>query len=311
MECNEYRHVCLKDLENYFKKDQYFGDLSKEEIELIQKNLGIITSNTGTSESGNGTIIKASYNQILGQAQVSNLKINNLYIIEDYQTIYSDINGVTCKGDTYWLFLTPNSTSSFDPRVRMLSTDIAKSTSSVKWSVEYDISPSVLPDGTSTKGTITYLKDQNNNYAYYDFKNIKFKKTLSELNKGASTYTEDTYLYTFDIGGADGSETVCKNNHLEKGALRNVFLGNTNNVTLAADCHDNIFFSQTENCDLGYGTRNNYFVSEMKLCSGTVHDKTLGEILSMTCPKQFNVCNENQILIYLDSETQTFQVMPI
>lgn len=311
MECNEYRHVCLKDLENYFKKDQYFGDLSKEEIKLIRKNLGIVASSSGDAIIGNGDIIKESYQQILAQMQMNELKINNLYVIDDFQTIYSDIDGITHKGPTYWLFLTPNSTSSFDTRVRMLSTDLEKAPTSTKWIVEYDINPNILSDGTQTKGTITYLKDQNNNYAYYDFKNMKFKKTLSELNKGAETYTEDTLLYTFDLGGIDGSETVCKNNHLEKGASRNVFLNVTNNVSLSADCHDNIFFKQTENCDLGYGTRNNYFISEMKLCNGSVHDKTLGEVISMTCPKQFNVCNDTQVLIYLDPETQTFQVRPL
>ena len=311
MECNEYRHVCLKDLENYFKKDQYFGDLSKEEIKLIRKNLGIVASSSGDAIIGNGDIIKESYQQILAQMQMNELKINNLYIIDDFQTIYSDIDGITYEGPIYWLFLTPNSTSSFDTRVRMLSTDLEKAPTSTKWIVEYDINPNILSDGTQTKGTITYLKDQNNNYAYYDFKNMKFKKTLSELNKGAETYTEDTLLYTFDLGGIDGSETVCKNNHLEKGASRNVFLNVTNNVSLSADCHDNIFFKQTENCDLGYGTRNNYFISEMKLCSGSVHDKTLGEVISMTCPKQFNVCNDTQVLIYLDPETQTFQVRPL
>ena len=311
MECNEYRHVCLKDLENYFKKDQYFGDLSEEEIKLIQKNLGINASSSGGTVVSEGNVIKASYQQILAQMQISNLKVNSLYVIDDFQTIYSDIDGITHEGPTYWLFLTPNSTSSFDTRVRMLSTDPEKASTSTKWIVEYDINPNTLLDGTQTKGTITYLKDQNNNYAYYDFKNMKFKKTLSELNKGAETYTEDTLLYTFDLGGIDGSETVCKNNHLEKGASRNVFLNVTNNVSLSADCHDNIFFKQTENCDLGYGTRNNYFISEMKLCSGSVHDKTLGEVISMTCPKQFNVCNDTQVLIYLDPETQTFQVRPL
>ena len=61
MECNEYRHVCLKDLENYFKKDQYFGDLSEEEIKLIQKNLGINASSSGGTVVSEGNVIKASY----------------------------------------------------------------------------------------------------------------------------------------------------------------------------------------------------------------------------------------------------------
>ena len=45
MACNDdFRHVCYKDLENYVKRDQYFADFNPEEIALIQKNLGIDTT---------------------------------------------------------------------------------------------------------------------------------------------------------------------------------------------------------------------------------------------------------------------------
>ena len=88
-----------------------------------------------------------------------------------------------------------------------------------------------------------------------------------------TTYEFDTYLYTFDNGGKDSSETLCKNNHLEKGANRNVFLGNTQNVTLSADCHDNIFFRNCENCVFDYGTYGNFFQDNVVRCKGTVHEK--------------------------------------
>jgi hypothetical protein len=32
---NEYKHVSLKDLQNYFKKSDYFGNLTDEELKLI------------------------------------------------------------------------------------------------------------------------------------------------------------------------------------------------------------------------------------------------------------------------------------
>ena len=45
MACNnQFRHVCLKDLENYIKRDEYFSDFSDEEKAIIKKNLGITTS---------------------------------------------------------------------------------------------------------------------------------------------------------------------------------------------------------------------------------------------------------------------------
>jgi hypothetical protein len=38
---NEYRHVCFKDLDNYFKRDDYFSDLTSQEKKLVRKNLGL------------------------------------------------------------------------------------------------------------------------------------------------------------------------------------------------------------------------------------------------------------------------------
>jgi hypothetical protein len=43
-----------------------------------------------------------------------------------------------------------------------------------EWTVEYNVNSEVLPDTTKTKGKITYLKDDNNNSAYYDFKNVRY-----------------------------------------------------------------------------------------------------------------------------------------
>jgi hypothetical protein len=38
---NEYRHVCFKDLKNYFKRDDYFGNLLDSEKKLIRENLQV------------------------------------------------------------------------------------------------------------------------------------------------------------------------------------------------------------------------------------------------------------------------------
>ena len=45
MACNtEFRHVCLKDLENYVKRDLYFSDFSDEEIEVIDQRVKDLVS---------------------------------------------------------------------------------------------------------------------------------------------------------------------------------------------------------------------------------------------------------------------------
>ena len=311
MECNnDFRHVCYKDLKNYIERDKYFSDFTKEEIELIQKNLGIVNNQ---DQSYNPTVIIGTYDEIYNQASISNLKIGYKYVIKDFRSIYSDEDGNICGTDNfmpskeYTMFLTPSSTSTFDKRVQIVNGDLSIA-NPINWIVEYDIRKKIFSDGTTNKGTITYLKDTNNNSAYYDFKNIKFKKRLEDLNKGATTYNEDTYLYTFDNGGNDASNSICKNNHLEYGAYRNVFLGNTQNVTLSADCHDNIFFKNCENCNFDYGTYNNYFKDNVIRCSGSVHEKELDSITSNNYPKRFDILEDREVMVYLDPHTQTYQL---
>lgn len=241
MSCsNQFRHVCLKDLENYIRRDTYFSDFSEEEIAQIQKNLGIVVNN-GIDEY-NHILITGTYNQIIQQQQLGNLKIGYVYIITDFRSIYLNDDNVVCGTEAfipsqeYWVFLTPISTNMFDKRVSLFQPKAISNCQN--WIVEYDITKNSC---AQSKGTIIYLKDTNGNYAYYDFKNIKFKKTLADLNKGPISFTNDTYLYTFDNNGVDASELNCKNNHLESGAYNNVFLGTTKNVILDSDCHDNIF----------------------------------------------------------------------
>ena len=41
---SDYRHVCFKDLENYWRKDEYFDNLSSGEIIKIKKNLDLLDS---------------------------------------------------------------------------------------------------------------------------------------------------------------------------------------------------------------------------------------------------------------------------
>lgn len=311
MSCdNQFRHVCLKDLDNYVKRDTYFSDFSEEEIKQIQKNLGIVIS--GDTEEFNPILISGTYAQVVQQQQLGNLKIGYVYVITDFRSIYLDCDNNVCGTDAfipsqeYQIFLTPTGINTFDKRVSLLQQNIASDCRN--WIVEYNINQNSCEQ---SKGTITYLKDSNGNYAYYDFKNIKFKKTLADLNKGPVSYDHDTYLYTFDNNGTDASELNCKNNHIEKGASNNVFLGTTKNVTLDSDCHDNIFFKNTENTHFLYGTYNNYFKDNVNHCYGIVHDKEITELTSLPTTKHFEQLGDKQIVTYFDHETLTQQIVQL
>jgi hypothetical protein len=57
MNCdNKLRHVCLKDLDNYVKRYEYFSDFTEDEIALVQRNLDIFTAD--------GIVIEGSYEAI-------------------------------------------------------------------------------------------------------------------------------------------------------------------------------------------------------------------------------------------------------
>lgn len=297
MNCeNAYKHVCFKDLENYIKRDTYFSDFTDAEKELIKKNLGI------------GTFC-GTYDEIYNLIQNNSLDLDCVYVMNDFRSIYLDIDNNVCGTDdhipsnVYTMVLFPNSSHSFDRRVSFIQKP--------SWIIEYDITKEKLNDSVSTKGKILYLKDNNNNYAYYDFKNIKFKKTVDELSKGPDTYLSDTYLYTFDHSGQDASELNCKNNHLEQGVTRSVFLGDIQNTTLSSDCHDNIFFGDCTNSYFGYGTYNNYFIKNVVNCSGSVNGKEINNYTYYQCPKEFVSLNNIQYLKYLDQETQTIQLIKL
>lgn len=75
---------------------------------------------------------------------------------------------------------------------------ISSDENSSKWIIEYDVTCETLADGVKTKGKITYLKDNNNNSAYYNFKHIKFRRYRSELKKlNFEIETPYVDLYTF------------------------------------------------------------------------------------------------------------------
>lgn len=306
MACNnQFRHVCLKDLENYIKRDEYFSDFSDEEKAIIKKNLGITTS--GEFSEYDPIVHLLTYDTVLQLKESEELKVGHVYVIQDFQTIYSDGSDGVMKGKTYWLFLHPTSNATFDPRVGIFCPEDSNNNCS-KWTVEYDITRSEVATGEYNKGIITYLKDQNNNEAFYDFKNIKFKKTLDELKDFPKTYTKDTYFYTFDNDGLDGSEHGWKNNRLGKGAIRNIFLNDTENTSIESDCHDNVFAGGCINSRFGYGTFKNIFKDTVYNCIGVLNNAKVGHETNGFNYKRIDDFSDKYAITYLDKDTETFQV---
>lgn len=173
-----------------------------------------------------------------------------------------------------------------------------------KWELKYDINNDTTKyswaDTENGKGVIYYLKDEWGNECYYDFKNIKFKRTqewrtsypgLSSNNEYNFSETEK-YFYTFDYNGADDSlnqgNYKCENNRIgkcmsgEKILLNNtLFFGNGNsNNKLGENNKNNVFGYDTYNNIIGVNCQNNVFCQKFtynqvgngfknNYCSGT------------------------------------------
>lgn len=308
---NQFRHVCLKDLENYIKRDEYFSDFSDEEKAIIKKNLGITTS--GESSEYDPIVHLLTYDTVYKKQNAKELQVGHIYVIQDFQTIYLDDYGGICGleeptlSTTYWLFLHPTSNCTFDKRVGIFEPGNKDSNCS-KWTVEYDITRKKLENNVYNKGTIIYLKDQNNNEAHYDFKNMKFKKTVAELKNFPKSYTQDMYFYTFDNSGMDGSEHDWSNNHLGIGCDRNIFLNDTQNVHLDTNVHDNVFADGCKNSHFGYDTYNNIFTQQVYNCSGNVNNASFGGETKGPQFKRIDDFSSKYSITYLDEDTETFQV---
>ena len=80
MACNnQFRYVCLKDLENYIKRDEYFSDFSDEEKAIIKKNLGITTS--GEFSEYDPIVHLLTYDTVLQLKESEELKVGHVYVI--------------------------------------------------------------------------------------------------------------------------------------------------------------------------------------------------------------------------------------
>lgn len=318
------RWACLHDLNNYFKIKDLLGGLTELEQEQLRKNIGIVDY---TGEGGQPKPIEVSYALLADGIQKKTLITGARYLVSDFRTIYSsnvlDSQGrritwgtasSTNPSQEWKLIVTAITNSRLDPRV-VIDDDKMKD-----WVIEYDATKEILEDGVSTKGKITLLKDSNDNLAHYDFKNVRFRRTSSEL-KDSNLALSGTYgdFYTFsdltDGVITDSSELHnTKHNYLGPGCTNNVFLGDTYNNVIEAECRGNTFLRGCHDTTLQWNSVDNMFNENVCYTTGSLYNKTflVGDTsLSMTITKTIHKVNEATIISYLDPITYTYQIIII
>lgn len=313
------RYVCTRDLLGYFAKKDLLGGLTELEKVKLRQNIGILNY---TGEGGQSIPVEITYSALSNLIATNSLIVGARYIITDFQTVYSsNVLNVSGKKITWGLNTNPspitrilviaNTSNKLDQRINIL-TDEAKN-----WIVEYDVTSEILDDGVRTKGKITYLMDENGNSAYYDFKNIKFRRTRQELQGSNISITSDYVdLFTFsdiiDGFAVDNSNyKTTKYNLLRKDCWNNVFIGDTYNNNIEANCRNNTFLRGCHDVVLGWNSVNNLFNETVCYSTGSIYNKIIqiGDTsLSTSISKIIQKVNDVTIVSYLDVTTYAWQI---
>ena len=312
------RYACMSDLNNYFKKADLLKGLSEAEKVQLRSNIGIMNYN---GEGGQSTPVEITYSALYDLILHSNLVVGARYVITDFQTIYTsnlvsrDSWGTTSSinpSTIYQMVVIANTNTQLDRRAFILSHP--------KWVVEYDVTREILPDDVLTKGKIVYLKDENGNSAYYDFKNIKFRRTQAQLAQ-SNLYISSPYidLYTFsdvqnEAAIENSSIATTKYNVLDKDCWNNVFIGDTYNNFIGSASKNNTFLRGCNDCNILWGTVNNMFNESVSYLTGSIYNKTTpigNTTLSTSITKTVHKVNETTIVSFLDPITYAYQVITL
>lgn len=309
------RYACISDLKDYFKKTDLLSGLTEFEKKELRRNIGVVDY---IGEDGQPAPIELTYLTLLETINRNSLIVGAKYIITDFQTIYSSNVGTIREtwGSTinpspvYRLLVSALDVNKLDSRAYIVGKD---------WQVEYDVTQETLEDGVKTKGKITWLKDNNGNSAYYDFKNVKFRRTREELRNTtieiASPYLD---LFTFSTIREndvveDSSETVlCEYNVLKENCWNNVFIGDTYNNIFEAEFKHNTFIRGCYNSHFLWNTYNNLFHEPVAYTEGSISNKVspIGNTdFSTSISKTIHKVNDATILSFLDPITYSYQVI--
>ena len=310
------RYACESDLVNYFKKKDLLGGLTTNEQAQLRANIGIIDY---TGEGAQPGPISLTYAQFYDRYRGGELITGAIYEITDFRTIYSsDIyNGA---GQRISWGLNTNPSQMYTLSIKAISNNQIDNRISIKgknWEVEYSPIRKTLEDGVQTRGTITYLRDENGNSAFYDFKNIRWNWNKEDLRKAGIQTNSDLALYTFsNIQNGqvlDASElNNTKFNTIQDGCFNNIFIGDTYYNIIEAESSNNIFAKGCHDSFIKWNTVNNRFNEPVCYLTGSIYNKNIetgNTALSTSISKTIHKVNDLTIVSFLDPITYSYQVV--
>lgn len=277
MNPNCYQHVLFKDLKDYLKRADYLSGFTTTEQSWIRTNIGAI-SQLEANKLAKQNLTKLTYDDLYKLISDKDLAPGSMYLITDFQTIYSspyrNNQGqlitwglIINPSKTYNLLVTAYSKNILLPQAYILDKDEFIV-------VNYDVNKETLEDGISTKGKITYMLDMNRNQANFDFKN----KIIVKDNKN---------YYLFSKNQLENSNNCFDNNCCEVSDI--IFLNNSSNTFIKGS---NIIIN-----------------NEVSNLFGTLVDKNINIPLNLSDNTYKYIINaeSKDYIDYLDLETLTHQ----
>lgn len=319
------RHICFSDLQNYLRKKDYLSGFSEVEQYQIRQNIDAASKQDIQNLIDNNSSVQTTYNELLDLVKNNQLHVGTNYSITDFQTIYeSNVTDEHEIKQTWGLDINPSpifnvtitaiDSNTFSTNATIISNEYPNSN---KWKVLYDFKQEVLEDGKTTKGKILYLKDNNNNEAYYDFKSIKFRKSKKDL-KTVGIDIEEEYkdCYTFNTPDfIDSSESAnVYNNQFQSNCYNNIFIGDTYCNSFYSGFINNVFADKCYQNYFGFNTSDNKFKIPITQVSGSLSGKVIENqnILSQDVDKKIvKATNQNYTILYIDSDTKSLKIETI
>ena len=277
-------------------------------VELVNVLKGYITREEFYKKY---SVQEVTHQKLYSLKEAGKLVPSVTYLITDYWPIYKDPTTGAIKGTTevpvqYYIAVRAITTTELDPNVILIPTNETANQKSINWEVRYDITPKWVSEEYQSKGTITYLKDEYNNSAYFDFKNIVFDVANSEASKlglEAKSYPA--------IGENCTNITIknCK-------SLKRVILKNPDciNVTIEENCNDIILLGSATSVTIGENCKN--IVSKVPLenveiyqgiSNLTIGPSSYNGLLANNPPKIIYPSDDRFVINYFDTETLTNQ----
>ena len=226
---------------------------------------------------------KVTYTQLKERRDNNLLTPNACYCIIDYNasTLQAKTRAVT--NTLFYICVQAIASNKLSEEAFALPLDSAASQSStpfnaweIKYSLDNDTSRFAWANSVNGKGVIYYMKDNYNNIAWYDFKNIQFLRDAEWLSTNSwwNIYDLSGAQYFFTFSRIENGTIVddslgtgkypCTDNHLGHStalipSLNNtIFIGNGNYNNKLGDGHsNNTFGKNTWNNVIGMNFKNN------------------------------------------------------